>query len=350
MVSSHFPKDMPMDSETSQFLAEECMPEGGHKVPEDWSYVILMDPLRIPTEANLGSKSSISGVEIPKKSGGKHTPARLVYGISFFRNVPDPTVPRGAIQKAVLVLLYRSFFLLLKPVLREAHSKLIQLQQRPESFDKSITVASILEQLFYGLEDSLSKNVPAFTIWEQKFILDIPIVLDRDPVLDVDEEKMSSEMISPPKTAIAKAWNLDPIPGVSVLNFIKLFKSETMLIWKAVLFRLRILFVGPSGDSVGSCCLVCPYLILPLEVPFLNIYPYVPLAYMSPLETSCYIAGATNPITKMRKDLFDVCGDVNSKEILVSNSSLKLSSKEKSFIRKILNEIDKGTVENLEEW
>ncbi len=47
-------------------------------------------------------------------------PCPLVYGLSYFRNLPDPSKPRGAVQMSMLLLLRKPFFLLFKPIVQEA--------------------------------------------------------------------------------------------------------------------------------------------------------------------------------------------------------------------------------------
>jgi len=44
----------------------------------------------------------------------------LIYGLSYFRNVPDASKKRGAVQMSMLLLLKKPFFLLFKPIVQEA--------------------------------------------------------------------------------------------------------------------------------------------------------------------------------------------------------------------------------------
>ena len=39
-----------------------------------------------------------------------------------------------------------------------------------------------------------------------------------------------------------------------------------MIIWMALLLRLRLLFCGQPAGDVGNCCLAAPLLVAPLQV------------------------------------------------------------------------------------
>ena len=55
----------------------------------------------------------------------------------------------------------------------------------------------------------------------------------------------------------------DPFPGASLSELVKTFKHDIILLWYAALLGHRILFLGPTAESVGNACLAVPLLILP---------------------------------------------------------------------------------------
>lgn len=121
-----------------EYLANCCLPDGGHIHSEDRTYHILpikitqkkqksakkltkkklkkdetVDPEDIEPESELQSpRSSPSSPSLSPSTSPDHPEdeERILYGVGYFRNRPDKTVKRGALQKAILVLTWQPFF------------------------------------------------------------------------------------------------------------------------------------------------------------------------------------------------------------------------------------------------
>jgi hypothetical protein len=246
-----------------------------------------------------------------------------LFGISLFRNIPDATVKRGAIQKAVIVLLKKPCVVILKELLRELHKRLMSLG-RPQEYAVMGQVALPVLKEFYQTVDSVF-NPRGFTInlWGAEITVD-------NPELSLEEKVENTARES------VVAWNWDPFPGASLSELVLKFQQDVMLLWQGVLQRKRILFIGENATLAGGFCLASPYLILPLEYKYQHVAPYVPLAYMGPIHQDYYVAGVTNPIFKNQAALYDIAANVITGEITVNNKCVRMSKRDLAFVKNLI--------------
>lgn len=87
-----------------RYLADLCLPDGAHEYEEDITHIFVPYPTD-DSERNNG----------PIESAGD-----ILYGMALFRNKRDPSVKRGAIQKALVLFCTKPFFSVFEPLMRIA--------------------------------------------------------------------------------------------------------------------------------------------------------------------------------------------------------------------------------------
>ena len=94
----------------------------------------------------------------------------------------------------------------------------------------------------------------------------------------------------------------DQISSVSLLRFVNLVGTKTMLLYDALLSDKRIIFAASKNLSlsqVQNYMLAAASMVAPLHGIYNKIKPYVPLAAMATLEGDSeggFIAGVSNPM------------------------------------------------------
>lgn len=78
-------------------VADKCLPDGAHLHSEDWTILF---------------------VNVPDSSSPDKT--QKLFGYAMFKNKPDASVRRGAIQKSMVAFTKVPLFDILEPILREA--------------------------------------------------------------------------------------------------------------------------------------------------------------------------------------------------------------------------------------
>ena len=220
---------------SADVLSALAIPEGAHNVPEDHVYIITKDP-------DTGEQ---------------------LYGLCYFHNRRDPSVPRGAIMKSLLVMARKPHFAFFLPILKAGLLRYLDSKGGAKAEDVLPTIVGHLNEVATRSQDSL-------VLWEQTFAVDMP------------------------------SLPADQLGGASVLGLVQRFREDTMLIWWALLLQLRVLFSGQPAGAVGACCLAAPLLAAPLH-GFVDVTsPYVPLSHPQAVEDikrgGRYICGVTNPM------------------------------------------------------
>lgn len=254
-----------------EYLANTCLPDGAHIHKEDWVYLTL---------------------EFEDDDGKPF----FLYGLGFFRNVRDPSVPRGAIQKSMLILSYQPYFSIFLPLCRAA------LTRYMDTNDKNV-----LKQLYTALNTNVNKQMQ-INLWGEDFPLNIPVVKE------------------------------DQYAGISLVELVKIFKEQTMILWYSMLLQYRVLFVGQPAHSVCNACLACPLLVAPL-VGFTKLMtPYVSLTHTDPMDKPTYVCGTTNQIFEAKTQIYDVMGSFNTANVL-TQMPVRVSGSDLSHIRSVITGI-----------
>lgn len=265
------------------FLADCCLPDGAHLVEEDYTAIIL------------------------EPKGGPDT---ILYGLGFFANVRDSTVKRGAIQRALLIILRQPYFGPLIPLVRHGIKKYIE-----EGCN-----ASILPELFNILNETLQNSTPG------------------QPALHLTFKKEEFSMTFP-------LLKEDRFDGVSLTELVQRFGSDTMILWYGALLGKRIVFCGSPAWAVCNCCLAVPLLTGPLTGFSGVIVPYISLPDIARiLEKSTYICGVTNPIFETKTDWYDILGSFSTG--VVSNDNIKPSSSDRQFMKAVLSGLQENKGES----
>lgn len=198
-------------------LAAIAMPEGSHKVQEDHTFLL----------------TSGDGEQI--------------FGLCYFHNRRDPSVPRGAIMKSLVLLSRRPFFAFFLPVVRAA------LLRHLDAGDDTV-LATLVTRL-----NELAAQRQAGTLKT-----DTLTIFGQGPFA-----------VALPATSAPDEFGLE---AGSLLSLVQRFREHTMLIWWALLLHVRLLFIGHPCWAVGQCCLAAPLLVRPLRGFNEGLHPYVPLA------------------------------------------------------------------------
>lgn len=88
----------------------------------------------------------------------------------------------------------------------------------------------------------------------------------------------------------------DQFSGATLIDLVLRFKTDTMLIWYALLHSKRVIIVGTPAKQVANCCLAAPLLVHPLRGFTKLITPYVALTDLEYVLRPTYICGTTNAL------------------------------------------------------
>eukprot|EP01128_Nolandella_sp_AFSM9_P004007 TRINITY_DN1762_c0_g1_i1.p1 TRINITY_DN1762_c0_g1~~TRINITY_DN1762_c0_g1_i1.p1 ORF type:complete len:1390 (+),score=319.09 TRINITY_DN1762_c0_g1_i1:386-4555(+) len=260
---------------TENLIADMCLPDGAHLHERDWTYLTLTLDEVVQGEA----------VKTP------------LYGISTFKNKPDASVRRGAIQKAMLCMCRIPIYDVLFPLLTDAISHFIDSGDGLVGGD-----ATILKSIYEAFNDSSQSKL----------------------TLNGQDYKLKGE---PPKE--------DEYPGISLTKLLERFGVDVMYLWYAILLEQRILFSGQPAGEVGECCLAAPLLVAPIKGFHGITQPYVALTEMSTFEKPTFICGSTNALFETKTDWYDVLGSFSTG--IIKPPSLQMSKQDRAFISNVLN-------------
>ncbi|KAJ5069122.1 arf3-interacting protein [Anaeramoeba ignava] len=260
-----------------EYLANLSIPDGAHIHHEDWTYILL----------------DISDDDAFKKEDQK-----ILYGLGLFRCVHDETVRRGAIQRSILILSWLPYFSLYLPLLRAC------LNQYFPSPNKKY-----IQALYNSLNENLLKE-NQIKLWGETFPLNIPVL------------------------------HYDEMAGASLVELIKIFKIDTMILWYALLLQKRILFVGNSANSVGNCVLAAPLLVSPIYGYKEVLAPYISLIDTTAVMKPHFIAGTTNIIFEEKESWSDFLGSFQSTSIIQHEFNIKITGDDRRHIQNVISGIN----------
>jgi len=263
-------------------IADKCLPDGAHIHQEDWTMLFLDWP---------DDKGKI----------------QKIYGMAMFKNKPDASVKRGAIQKSMVAFAKVPMFDVLQNVLREGVSRFIDSEQQGRKDE------SILKAIYTSINDNYMKSEKV-RVWDKEFSL----------VGDIIRE--------------------DEYPLSSMKSLLKRFGVDTMYLWYALLQEQRILFTGQPASEIAQCCITSPLLVAPLRGFRDLIGPYVALTDLSKIQCSSYICGSTNALFETKTEWYDLLGSFSTG--IVKTGQFKISSQDREFIVNVINGMEK----NGENW
>lgn len=263
-----YPESFDFAPHTPQSLANLCLPDGAHLREEDWTFLNIMLDLGNPAE-----------------------PTRA-FGVGFYKNVKDPSVRRGYVQKSLLLLSTEPLFNVYIPLLRATLGQFMSGN------------LSAPATLFETLSTHLHRDA-ALQLWGEPHQLNIPVLAE------------------------------DEFGGASLTELVKMFKEDTMYIWFGLLLQQRILFCGQPAFAVGNMCLAAPLLVSPVRGFTPLIQPYVSLYDIEPIMARSYICGATNLVFEMKTSSFDVLCSFATGTV-VHQGTVRLSGSDRQLARNVL--------------
>jgi hypothetical protein len=239
----------------------------------------------------------------------------FLYCINFIKTKKDSTMRRGASVKALAICSVHPYFYMFKSLLRHAMELIFESGEEPETVIRDLFIA--INSVDLSATASLSeaqKRVWRYSIVDKdivkyqtkvlfrgkSFVLIIPLAIDED---EIGDER------------------------ASVIKLISKFKQETMIIFNAILEERRVLFVGHNQSAsdvcfhvLSACLLVCPPLTGILKT---RVFPYQSLTINGTDFTTVkgYIAGVTNPMFKQREEMWDLCCDLDTGEVIKNEKS-----------------------------
>jgi hypothetical protein len=206
----------------------------------------------------------------------------------------------------------KSFFSLWEGMLRNTINRVLNGIEAPET---------ALAELYNALSNEKIQSNLQVELWNEKYPIKVPI-------------------LSP-----------DHFAGASLIQLVKLFKRDTMLLWYGLLTASRVIFVGTyvnfftiylhmnsPAKAVANCTLAAPLLVQPLTGYTPLITPYVALTDLNAVMRPSYICGTTNSLFEVRQEWWDVCGSFRTGSVLVSRthkqlSQIKLTAADKEHVR-----------------
>ena len=128
----------------------------------------------------------------------------------------------------------------------------------------------------------------------------------------------------------------EEVAPVSLLRLYEVFKANLMKIFAGLLQEKRILIFSqekPCWLISGMACAVARLVSPPIPyIAQLHLYPFVNLNNLDFLGTSFFIAGANNPLFKLRTQWWDVMADLDTGEVI---SSVPVGRFHKEFIENL---------------
>ena len=285
-------------------LSALAVPEGSHHVPEDCTYFLT-------ASADL----------------------QPLFGLSVFLNQRDPSAPRGAYMKALLVLIRKPYFSFLTPILRTALSRYLASKSTDD------TILPTVVTRVNALGSAGAQRPDSLTIWEAGRATSERGSLPGDG---------ASFAVDMPATYPPDQFGLEKDSGL--LRLVQRFREDTMLIWWALLLQTRVLFCGQPAGAVGACCLAAPMLVAPLTGFSEILAPYVPLSYPAQVEDvkagGRYICGVTNGIFGQKTKWYDclaslATGKVSGALTDVQGMRVRLGPAERGFIKNVLQAVER---------
>eukprot|EP00736_Rhodelphis_marinus_P002880 Rmarinus@m.5798 len=305
--------DFELEEYDYQSLANLCLPDGAHLHTEDISYLLLHVTPKASKKGGIlsrfsgknekdGATESASPTSDAATSGDmahdQEDGKVILYGIALFRNKKDDTVRRGAIQKSMLLLSQRPYLNLYEEVLRKAMVRFM------DEGDKNA-----LKNVYMALNENLLKN-PTFPLWGETITLTLPTLKE------------------------------DEFPGASLVQLVKTFGSDTMVLWYSIILQQRVLFSGQSARLVGNAALAAPLLVSPLKGFTHCITPYVALTDLAPVMQPHYICGTTNMLFETKSEWYDCVGMMTTGTVTHTQGVKVSIGPDKTFIKNVMNGIE----------
>ena len=138
-----------------------------------------------------------------------------------------------------------------------------------------------------------------------------------------------------------------PYPGASLLDVVRHFREDTLLLWWALILHRRVIFCGQPAHKVGNCCLAAPLLVAPLGGFGATLAPHVPLSHPQRIEDAPpdapLVCGVTNQIFEMWSARYDAIAMFKSGRVRVNGelSRIKPSGRPLRFIRSVVQAVER---------
>ena len=339
-----------------ELIACLCLPDGAHIHEEDYSHFFLHPPPHPHSAAEVAAAGKVSRV----------LTRSTYFGTAVFANVADPSVDRGAIQQAMVVVTRVPYFAELREILRHAVHVVIDVL-RGESRQWGASREAILEIVHTTLNLAIHRELQVEIlgrVFRLNNVLTTSLGGSAGSVSQISAEDQEGEDETAQMMRAVGGrdsmyglssrgsgeleWDPTEYTGVSLSHLVRTFGVETMILWYALLLRRRILFTGQPAGSVCNMVLACPHLIAPLQVDAAKLAPYVCLQDTSPVENPGTVAGTTNLLFATREDWYDVHGALTTGSIVLSSRSdagvpIKLGSGDKKFIKNVLTGLEEDS-------
>jgi hypothetical protein len=274
-------------------IADMCLPDGSHVFEEDTTYLFL------PVKNDMQNLQLEDGQDV-------------IFGMVCFRNKKDPTVKRGAVQKSIVLFTSKANFVSMEPILQTA---LNRIMDEGDNFD------AVLRDVYETINNA--KDAETIELWGKYFAL-----------------------------YCQNIFKYGEFEGVSLIDLVKRFGRDTMLIWYALLLESRIAFIGTPAKLPAQLAISCPTLVKPLYGFTNRINPYVSLTNVDGVIVKpSFILGATNRLFETRSEWWDLCADVVTGEINISKVgnlvNVKLSSSDTAHMNRVIGGIERGESEGI---
>eukprot|EP01116_Phalansterium_solitarium_P013600 TRINITY_DN30995_c0_g1_i1.p1 TRINITY_DN30995_c0_g1~~TRINITY_DN30995_c0_g1_i1.p1 ORF type:complete len:626 (-),score=206.35 TRINITY_DN30995_c0_g1_i1:7-1842(-) len=285
-----------------------------------------------PAQPTPLSPPAPHGAPVPALSVSAAAPSApkpaFLYCLNLCINQRDATVRRGASVKAMALCSRHPWISLFKVLLLMAVQKL---------FAAGTSVEEVAAELYTALNMADLRAMPVYSAAEKALLRSSRRKMEHFPAqVYFSGNKMNFRL---PLTLYP-----DEIPETSVINLIRKFNSQIMLIYHALITERRVLFLGfeCSANEVCEYVLAAVQFLCPPLSGILQkrAYPYTNLTYLKFLEVPGYIAGVTNPMFEEHTEWWDLLCDITTGKVTVSDRSIAALTATGASMPDKLNSLD----------
>lgn len=287
----------------------------------------------------------------------------------YLNTIEDKSLERGALMKSITLCTSQLINLnTLKPVAQILLEEIFKISlSKKKTEDKDKEILQLIQEAFVNVNKIPNKYLIASSI--KKTLLS-NIFANNMLFLSINPENVQFGDSLAEKTykfTLAGKSSVIDLPqfslneriyNSSLIQFVELFKEQTMTIFEAIVTDKKIMF---TSEHPVSCDQLCFYMFNVVALTggqygvLDKIYGLRNLYEMDFLETKGAIYFVTNPIFKAKKDAWDIMCEVDTGKVVVSDAFQKeLNSYNKEsndmFIKEIMYKIKRKKNENLDNY
>ena len=132
----------------------------------------------------------------------------------------------------------------------------------------------------------------------------------------------------------------DEVVNSNVKKLFDIFQEKLIMIYNCLIQEKRVVVFGRNKPCHVICnmTLAVASLVSP-PIPYItkqHVFPYVALSELDFLNSSCFIAGANNPLFRHREQWWDLLADIDTGEVITSVATPKFLTE---FMRNLIENL-----------